>query len=77
MEIGSFYGLRYAGVDDNGNMLVWKDAKIGGEKILANGEASDTDKDYIGHGTPRYSLSWGNTFRYKGFDLSLYFQGLL
>ena len=56
-------------------MLVWKDAKIGGEKILANGEASDTDKDYIGHGTPRYSLSWGNTFRYKGFDLSLYFQG--
>lgn len=21
------------------------------------------------------SLSWGNTFRYKGFDLSLYFQG--
>ena len=70
-----FYGLRYAGVDDNGNMLVWKDAKIGGEKILANGEASDTDKDYIGHGTPRYSLSWGNTFRYKGFDLSLYFQG--
>ena len=27
-----FYGLRYAGVDDNGNMLVWKDAKIGGEK---------------------------------------------
>ena len=75
VEIGSFYGLRYAGVDDNGNMLVWKDAKIGGEKILANGEASDTDKDYIGHGTPRYSLSWGNTFRYKGFDLSLYFQG--
>lgn len=32
VEIGSFYGLRYAGVDDNGNMLVWKDAKIGGEK---------------------------------------------
>ena len=57
---------------------IWKRGrrfKIGGEKILANGEASDTDKDYIGHGTPRYSLSWGNTFRYKGFDLSLYFQG--
>ena len=75
VEIGSFYGLKYAGVDENGNMLVWKDAKEGGEKILANGEASDTDKAYIGHGTPRWSLSWGNTLRWKGFDLSLYFQG--
>lgn len=75
VEIGSFYGLRYAGVDEKGNMLVWKDAQAGGEKILANGEASDADKDYIGHGTPRYALSWGNTFRYKQFDLSLYFQG--
>ena len=56
-------------------MLVWKDAKEGGEKILANGEASDADKTYIGHGTPRYILSWGNTLRYKDFDLSLYFQG--
>ena len=46
-------------------MLVWKDAKIGGEKILANGEVSDTDKDYIGHGTPRYSLSWGIHFDIK------------
>ena len=75
VEIGSFYGLKYAGVDENGNMLVWKDAKEGGEKILANGEASDADKTYIGHGTPRYILSWGNTLRYKDFDLSLYFQG--
>lgn len=75
VEIGSFYGLKYAGVDEKGNMLVWKDAKEGGEKILANGEASDADKDYIGHGAPRYSLSWGHAFRYKGFDLSLYFQG--
>lgn len=75
VEIGSFYGLKYAGVDENGNMLVWKGAKVGGQKILASGEASDLDKDYLGNGTPRYTLSWGNTLRYKGFDLSLYFQG--
>ena len=45
--------LAFGNISVYGNMLVWKDAKIGGEKILANGEASDTDKDYIGHGTPR------------------------
>ncbi len=74
-EIGTFWGLKYAGVDENGNMLVWKDAKTGGEKILASGGASDTDKTAIGQGAPRYTLTWGNTLRYKGFDLSLYFQG--
>ena len=34
-------------------------------KNTANGEVSDTDKDYIGHGTPRYSLSWGIHFDIK------------
>lgn len=74
-EIGTFWGHKYAGVDENGNMLVWKDAKVGGEKIQASGEAGDTDKTAIGHGAPRYTLTWGNTLKYKGFDLSLYFQG--
>ncbi|WP_099463634.1 SusC/RagA family TonB-linked outer membrane protein [Parabacteroides provencensis] len=74
-EVGTFWGLKYAGVDESGNMLVWKDAKEGGEKILANGVASDADKGSIGHGAPRYALTWGNTLRYKGFDLTLYFQG--
>ncbi len=74
-EVGTFWGLKYAGVDEDGNMLVWKDAKEGGEKILANAGASDTDKGVIGHGAPRIALTWGNTLRYKGFDLTLYFQG--
>jgi outer membrane receptor protein involved in Fe transport len=74
-EIGTFWGHKYAGVDENGNMLVWKGAKEGSEKILASGGASDVDKAAIGHGSPRWSMSWGNTFRYKGFDLSMYFQG--
>ena len=74
-EIGTFWGHKYAGVDENGNMLVWKDAKAGTEKILVSSGASDADKGDIGHGAPRYVLSWGNTLKYKGFDLSLYFQG--
>lgn len=74
-EIGTFWGFRYAGVDENGNMLVWKNAKPGTEKILASGEASDVDKGEIGHGAPRYSFSWSNSLKYKGFDLSMYFQG--
>jgi len=74
-EIGTFWGLKYAGVDEDGNMLVWKDAKVGTEKILASGEAGDLDKGAIGNGSPRYFLSWNNKLKYKNFDLSLYFQG--
>lgn len=73
-EIGSFYGLKYAGVDEGGNIMIWKDAIVGGEMIRAD-TSSDLDKDYIGHGMPHWELSWGNTLRYKSFDLSLFFRG--
>lgn len=75
-EIGSFYGYKYAGVNDEGKILIWKDAVVGKEKIIASSEGNrDRDRAYIGHGAPHYQLSWGNTFNYKNFDLSLFFQG--
>ena len=30
IEIGSFYGFRYAGVDDAGNILIWEKGEEGG-----------------------------------------------
>lgn len=75
-EIGSFYGYRYAGVNDEGKIMIWKDAIVGKEKIIASSEGNfDRDRAYIGHGAPRYQLSWGNSFEYRNFDLSLYFLG--
>ena len=73
-EIGSFYGYKYAGVDDAGQILIWEDAQVGGNKIVATDGSSD-DRTYIGHGAPRYELTWGNSISYKSFDLSLYFRG--
>ena len=73
-EIGSFYGYKYAGVDENGSILIWKDAVAGSTKILAT-EGSSDDKTYLGHGAPRYEMSWSNTLSYKQFDLTLYFRG--
>jgi len=73
-EIGNFYGFRYAGVDNDGNILVYKDG-IEGNPTLRGDEASDDDKTYIGNGSPKWMLSWGNTFTYKGFDFSFFFTG--
>ncbi|MEX6685890.1 SusC/RagA family TonB-linked outer membrane protein [Danxiaibacter flavus] len=76
VEIGSFYGYKYAGIDDKGNIQVWKDGIVGKEKIDATNEANaDRDRVYLGHGAPHYELSWGNSLNYKNFDLSLYFRG--
>ncbi len=73
-EIGSFYGFRYAGVDADGNILVYKGGVKGNETIRGD-EASTDDKTYIGNGSPKWHLSWGNNFTYKGFDLSFFFIG--
>jgi hypothetical protein len=75
VELGSFYGYKYAGVDEQGKMLIWKEAREGGDKILSTQSDPNRDKTYLGNGMPRYELTWGNTLGYKNFDLSLYFRG--
>ncbi|RYY55810.1 MAG: SusC/RagA family TonB-linked outer membrane protein [Chitinophagaceae bacterium] len=76
VEIGSFYGFLYAGVDASGNILIWKDGIRGKEAINASNEGNgDRDKVYMGHGAPHYEMSWGHTLNYKNIDLSLYFRG--
>ncbi|MBC8004291.1 MAG: TonB-dependent receptor, partial [Verrucomicrobia bacterium] len=74
-EIGSFYGYKYAGVNEEGKIMIWRDAIVGGEKVIASSQGKNTDKTYLGHGAPRVELTWGNNFTYKSFDLSLYFRG--
>lgn len=74
IEIGSFYGYRYAGVDEDGNIMVYKGGEKGGETLRGR-DAGEADRTYIGNGTPKWEMAWGNTLTYKGFDLSLYFRG--
>lgn len=75
-EIGSFYGYKYAGVDDQGRILIYKGGEVGAEKIVAD-NAQDSDRTYIGNGAPKWTYSLGNTFNYKNFDLTLFFGGRL
>lgn len=74
LEIGTFRGGKYAGVDENGEILIWKEGIVGGEKKLAS-QKDDKDRVTLGHGMPRWEISWGNTLTYKDFDLTLFFRG--
>ena len=70
-KIGQFYGYEYAGVDESGNMLVYDN-----DGNAVNASAADASwKKYIGNGTPSTFLTWNNTFRWKGFDLSMMWRG--
>ncbi|NQD71223.1 SusC/RagA family TonB-linked outer membrane protein [Sphingobacterium shayense] len=70
-ELGSFYGKRFAGISDEGKWLFYK---ADGTTGLA-GEMNNDDLTYIGNGVPKYQMSLGNRFTYKGFDLSIFFRG--
>ena len=70
-EIGAFYGKKFAGFNDEGKWLFYK---ADGTTGLA-GEMNNDDLGYIGNGVPKYQMSLGNRFTYKGFDLSIFFRG--
>lgn len=70
-RIGNFYMWKFAGVDQNGNMLVYNKAN---EVIQANAATND-DKRIVGNGLPHFTASMNHSFRYKNWDLQLYFRG--
>lgn len=72
-SVGSFFMYRYAGVDADGNWVVYnKD----GDMILANTATVD-DKQYVGNGLPKFTGSMTHSFRYKWFDLNIYLRTAL
>src|SRR5690606_39652427 len=45
--------------------------------VIEASSKKEADKRYVGNGIPDYVFSWNNTFKYKRFDLSLFFKGAL
>lgn len=76
--LGNFYGKRFAGFASNGTWLFYKrDGKtqVPFDQINTSNDPNATDLAVIGNGIPKYYASWTNTFRYKNFDLRVFFRG--
>lgn len=70
-RLGNFYMLKYAGIDEQGNWIVYdKD----GDLIKAD-QATDEDRQIVGNGLPKFTGSMTHNFRYKNLDISLFFRG--
>lgn len=70
-SLGNFYMWRYAGHTSDGEWLVYdKDGDI-----IRASQASDADRTVVGNGMPKFTMSSSHNFRYRNFDLSLFFRG--
>lgn len=76
-RLGDFWGLKSVGVDKDGFVLVEvKDADGNWVVKPFNTNLNEEgNRQRLGNGLPKVYAGWGNTFRYKGFDLSLQFTG--
>lgn len=67
--IGSFYGYRWAGVNDEGYDTYY----------TADGEVTTkpeaTDRVVLGKASPDFTLGWNNTISWKGLSLNVFFNG--
>ena len=70
-RLGNFYMYRYAGIDDEGNWAIYD--KEGNIKLASEG--MEDDRQIVGNGLPKFTASMTHTFRYRNFDLSLFFRG--
>ena len=70
-RLGTFYIWKFAGFNKTGDFIIYD--QNGDYKLAA--DATDADRMEVGNGLPKFTASMTHTFRYKGFDLSLYFRG--
>ena len=69
--LGNFYMWKYAGISEGGEWLVYdKDGDI-----IRASQATDEDRQVVGNGMPKFTMSTSHNFTYKNFDLALFFRG--
>lgn len=61
------------GVFNSANTVWPGDLKF--KDVNGDGKIDENDRTVIGNPMPDFTFGWTNTFRYKGFDLSVFFNG--
>lgn len=70
-RIGNYFTYRYAGVDKNGDWLIYD--KKG--NIIPVAQGDEEDKAVTGNGLPKFTGSMTHNFTYRNFDLSVSLRG--
>jgi TonB-linked SusC/RagA family outer membrane protein len=80
--LNSIYVVKQIGIltqaDINSKAAMYNNESVGDPKyqdLNGDGVITEADKQIVGHPNPNYTWGVTNTFRYKGFDLSVLVQG--
>jgi len=84
LKIGYPMGLYrtyiFDGISQTGETIVpGYDGRVGGQKVKdINGDGTITAADQliVGNSQPKYTFGFSSSFRYRGFDLNLFIQGV-
>jgi TonB-linked SusC/RagA family outer membrane protein len=76
-RLGDFWGLKSAGVSENGFVLVEVSDNAGGWvlKEFDTKYNEEKNRQRLGNGLPQLYAGWNNQLSYKNFDLNLQFTG--
>lgn len=79
MPLSSIYGYIFDGVIQEGETYAPQPQSVPGHPkfrdIYDDGIIDTKDRTIIGNGNPDLILGWGNTFHYRDFDFSFFFDG--
>ena len=70
---GTVRQLTTAGVVSKGGDVIWQN--LPDDKGVYNGDIGNEDRQFLGHGQPRWSIGWSNSLNYKGFSFSFNIYG--
>jgi len=81
MPLSSIYGYVFDGVIQEGETYAPQPGSVPGhpkfKDLDGNGTIDVNDRQVIGNGNPDVIIGWGNTFRYRDFDFSFFFDASL
>ena len=71
--VGAFYGYSFAGYKSDGTAMF--NTPTGG--YISADNASESHKQIIGNAQPLFTFGWNNSVRYKNWDASVFFRGVV
>ncbi|WP_165021292.1 SusC/RagA family TonB-linked outer membrane protein [Dysgonomonas sp. ZJ279] len=69
-NIGEYYIWRYAGIDDNGNWLLYDK----NNNVIPAADKKNEDKAFVGNAMPKLIIAWDHTINYKNWDFSIFLR---
>lgn len=72
--VGSWYGYQFLGFDSAGT---WKYLNPNNGKPVSDAAATESHRMILGNAQPLFTFGWNNTIRWKNFDATMFFRGVV